>query len=88
MSSTRTLAGTLTDSAGVTVALVPSQVTVYDTPTLKTTGLPLNPVTKGTVVTGKVVSTVDAALTVKSLTLTLDGVAIAVAVDGSFSFTA
>lgn len=87
---TRTLAGTLTDSLGQVAVLPPQSVSVltYDKPTATFVLSPTGQVAKGTTISGKVVATVDAALTVKSIAATLDGVAVTVAADGTFTFVA
>jgi hypothetical protein len=85
--ATEHLVGTLTDSAGQVIA-VAGDVTVLAAPTISFTGLPVGPVPKGSTVSGKLVGTIDPALTIRSLALAVAGVAVPVAADGSFSFTA
>ncbi len=85
MSTVRHLHGVITDSVGGT-STVDGTVTVYDVPTVKFSNLPTS-ATVGGKVSGQVLTTHDADVTA-TLQVTVDGTPVAVAADGTFSFTA
>lgn len=92
MAKTDTIQITVTDSNGDVTVLPPVTVTVYTPPTAVVSGLPATAVA-GTALNGSIAATADPALTVKSVTATLNGASLELAAGTTpgtytFAFTA